>query len=108
MAEMILTLNARSSSIKFAVFAIHEAESLPIQNYRGEIEGIGGQAHFFMYATAEQPGNLKTIRKPISASNHAKALMVTIQQNKARQGFRLKAENPVFLIDSFGNMPVAP
>jgi len=70
---MILTLNDLAFSIKFAVFAIHEAESLPVQNYRGEIEGIGGQAHFFMYTAAEQPGNLKTIRKPILASNHAKA-----------------------------------
>ena len=71
---MILALNVGSSSIKFAVFAMHETESPPSQHCRGEIEGIGGQTHFFMRPAAEQPGKHKAVRKTISAGNHAEAL----------------------------------
>jgi len=74
MAEMILALNAGSSSIKFAVFAMHETESLPSQHCRGEIEGIGGQTHFTMYTAAKQTVNNGVVRKAIATSNHAEAL----------------------------------
>jgi len=74
MAKMILALNAGSSSIKFAVFAIHETGFLPGQHCRGEIEDIGGQTRFFMRTTVEQPDNHKAVRKTISARNHAEAL----------------------------------
>ncbi len=43
MADALLVLNAGSSSLKFSLF---DAETLDVR-LRGEIEGIGGAAHFF-------------------------------------------------------------
>ena len=43
MADALLVLNAGSSSLKFSLFA---DQSLDVRLH-GEIEGIGGAAHFF-------------------------------------------------------------
>ncbi len=49
MTEVILALNAGSTSLKFSLFAIiHETDSLSLL-YRGEVEGIGGETRFLVY-----------------------------------------------------------
>ena len=52
MTEGILVLNAGSSSIKFALFAIEEAGQLLPLRYRGEIEGLGSRPHFLVVDAA--------------------------------------------------------
>lgn len=39
----LLTLNAGSSSIKFALFAVDDGAGRPVQRFRGEVDGIGDQ-----------------------------------------------------------------
>lgn len=47
--EQILTLNAGSSSIKFAVYAVEGDE--PVLTVKGQVEGIGTTPHFVAKAT---------------------------------------------------------
>ena len=51
MTDLILTINAGSSSIKFSAFAV-EPEKLT-QLAVGLIDGIGAKAHFFARKTGE-------------------------------------------------------
>ena len=51
MADALLVLNAGSSSLKFSLIA---AQSLDLR-LRGEIEGIGGAAHFFARDSRDTP-----------------------------------------------------
>jgi acetate kinase len=44
--ELILTLNAGSSSIKFAVYAARAGETEPVLRAKGQVEGIGVRPHF--------------------------------------------------------------
>src|SRR5271157_4673651 len=46
MTDVIVGLNAGSSSVKFSVFAVAGADLRPL--YRGEFEGIGTAPHFFV------------------------------------------------------------
>lgn len=50
MEQVILVLNAGSSSLKFSLFAAHQAE--PELRLRGQIEGINGAPHFIARDTA--------------------------------------------------------
>jgi len=50
--EGILVLNAGSSSIKFALFAIEQAGQLLPLRYRGEIEGLGSRPRFLVVDAA--------------------------------------------------------
>ncbi len=45
MADAILALNAGSSSIKFALFEVHDGPELRLMS-KGGIEGVGGDPHF--------------------------------------------------------------
>ncbi|MDR3511705.1 MAG: acetate/propionate family kinase [Caulobacteraceae bacterium] len=45
MADAILTLNAGSSSIKFSLFEVAQADGLTLASH-GEVEGIGSAPHF--------------------------------------------------------------
>jgi acetate kinase len=51
MTEVILTLNAGSSSIKFSLFAITSGTDTLAPLYRGEVEGLGSTPRFFVYNT---------------------------------------------------------
>lgn len=44
--ELLLTLNAGSSSIKFAVYAARAGETEPVLRAKGQVEGIGVRPHF--------------------------------------------------------------
>jgi len=75
MTDAILTLNAGSSSIKFAVFRFAGGELLPLAS--GQVEGIGGQAHFA--AKSEQGATVETaIGGPAERVNHAAALRAAV------------------------------
>ncbi|AFL73012.1 acetate/propionate family kinase [Thiocystis violascens] len=52
MSELILTLNAGSSSIKFAVYNV-DGESL-VQTHKGQVEGIGSAPHFIARSVGGQ------------------------------------------------------
>ena len=54
MTDVILALNAGSSSIKFSLFATTSSIDALSLVYQGEIEGIGGEARFFAYNPAGQ------------------------------------------------------
>ena len=51
MADAILTLNAGSSSLKFALFEIEGPEPTPV--FRGEVEGLGGAGPSLLAVSAE-------------------------------------------------------
>jgi acetate kinase len=46
MTDVLLVINAGSSSIKFAVFSIENGNESPALVYHGEIDGIGTRPHF--------------------------------------------------------------
>jgi acetate kinase len=54
MTDVILALNAGSSSLKFSLFAIKSEMGALSLVYRGEIEGIGSQPRFLAYDTTGQ------------------------------------------------------
>ena len=54
MTDVILALNAGSSSIKFSLFATTSSIDALSLVYQGEVEGIGGEARFFAYNPAGQ------------------------------------------------------
>lgn len=70
MAEQILTLNAGSSSIKFALFAIDDdpsAETHLDELARGQIEGLGAAAHL----RAKDSGGEELARRDYTAAEMA-------------------------------------
>ena len=67
MADALLVLNAGSSSLKFSLFA---AQTLDIRLH-GEIEGIGGAAHFFARDSRDTELREKRWTEPLG---HAEAL----------------------------------
>jgi acetate kinase len=54
MTDVILALNAGSSSIKFSLFATTSSIDALSLVYQGEVEGISGEARFFAYNPAGQ------------------------------------------------------
>jgi acetate kinase len=72
--QYILTLNAGSSSIKFALF---EGDSEPVERVRGQIEGLGTAAP---HLEAEQGGNKVADERleAASAADHEAALDVVL------------------------------
>jgi acetate kinase len=74
MAQQILTLNAGSSSIKFALFA---RGATPEEFLRGEIEGLGSAPHL----QAEQSGKRIADEKldPAAVTDHASALAIVMR-----------------------------
>lgn len=67
MADALLVLNAGSSSLKFSLFA---AQSLDVRLH-GEIEGIGGAAHFF---ARDSRNTLLGEKRWTGSLHHAEAL----------------------------------
>ena len=61
MADALLVLNAGSSSLKFSLFA---DQSLDVRLH-GEIEGIGGAAHFFARDSRDTPLGEKRWTEPL-------------------------------------------
>src|SRR5712691_757437 len=78
MTNVILALNAGSSSIKFSLFALtHERETLSLL-YRGGAEGIGREPHFVVYdATDQQQEDQRLTAR--AAMNHEEALGVLLE-----------------------------
>ena len=88
MDTALLTLNAGSSSLKFAVYP---ADAAPTRDaaYRGSIEAIGGQARLRVTEAAD-PGSLAD--QPVAAANHEAALQLALDWLQARHpGLRLRA-----------------
>ena len=54
MPDVILVINAGSSSIKFAVFIIEKNSASLRRLYRGEVIGIGHKAHFTVHDCADE------------------------------------------------------
>ena len=93
MTDVILALNAGSSSIKFSLFATTSSIDALSLVYQGEVEGIGGEARFFAY----NPAGQRLVDERLSdqtavAFSHEEALSVLlywIERHKA--GFTLIA-----------------
>ena len=66
----ILTLNAGSSSLKFALF---EAGDSPRQVLRGEIERIGQPLTLFKVTSTDSKDD---VTRPVAAPNHAAAFIL--------------------------------
>ncbi len=69
--EQILTLNAGSSSIKFAVYEVADGE--PVMRFKGQVEGIGTAPHF-VAKSAEGPLLAESYWEPVGdGQGHAQA-----------------------------------
>ncbi len=79
MNGVILVINSGSSSIKFSIFAIKNAEKSLALVYRGEIEGIGTQPRFFVSGnTGERLVNEHLTAKIANSLKHEDALAVLL------------------------------
>ncbi|MER3447482.1 MAG: acetate kinase, partial [Candidatus Dadabacteria bacterium] len=79
MNEVILVINAGSSSIKFSIFAIENSEKSLALVYRGEIEGIGTQPRFFVSDnTGKRLLDKHLTTKIANSLNHEDALAVLL------------------------------
>lgn len=75
----LLTLNSGSSSLKFGLFAIHEAET-PDCLYRGAFTSIGNAGHFHVYdGRTGETGGAPVLARDISIADHAQALQTLLQ-----------------------------
>jgi acetate kinase len=79
MTEVILVLNAGSSSIKFSIFALEgEQRSLALV-YRGEVEGIGAQPRFVVSdSTGKHLAEERVRSRAAGDLNHEDALAVLL------------------------------
>lgn len=77
MTEVILVLNAGSSSIKFSIFATERRNKSLTLVYRGEIEGIGTQPHFFVIDNTDK----RSAEEHLTADtlNYEDALLVLLR-----------------------------
>ena len=77
MTEVILVLNAGSSSIKFSIFATERKNKSLTLVYRGEIAGIGTQPHFFVIDNTGK----RSAEEHLTADtlNHEDALLVLLR-----------------------------
>ena len=93
MTDVILALNAGSSSIKFSLFATTSSIDALSLVYQGEVEGIGGEARFFAYNPAGQrlvDGRLTD--QTAVAFNHEEVLSVLLDWIERHEaGFTLIA-----------------
>jgi len=67
-SDLILTLNAGSSSIKFALF---DRASPPVERARGQLEGLGARPHLIIHSEAGAP---IAERETPEVADHADAL----------------------------------
>lgn len=76
MTEMLLALNAGSSSLKFSLFAAnHEVAALSLL-YQGEIEGIGSEPHFLVSTATEE---LQMDEQLAATLSHEEALSILLE-----------------------------
>ncbi len=80
-------LNAGSSSLKFAVFGIHDEGRWLARHYQGEIDGIGARACF---SVTDASGGV-IVREPLGASgggrvDHERALAVLLEWMRRETG----------------------
>jgi acetate kinase len=91
MTEVILTLNAGSTSLKFSLFAItRDTDSLSLL-YRGGVEGIDGETRFLVYNAMgqRQEDEQLTAKAGISHEDALHMLLEWIEYHEA--GLRLVA-----------------
>jgi len=76
MTEVILVLNAGSSSIKFSIFALEGEERSLALVYRGEMEGIGAQPRFVVSdSTGKHVVEERVTARAAGDLNHEDALL---------------------------------
>ena len=79
MIEVILALNAGSSSIKFSLFATANETGVLSLVYRGEVEGIGSEPRFLAY---DSGGQQLVDKQPVAESDrrfgHEEALDILL------------------------------
>jgi len=80
MKDAILIINAGSSSIKFAIYCHDNSKDNLDILYRGEIDGIGQQGCFRIYAPPQSLATNDTllVEKIISIKNHDDALLTLL------------------------------
>jgi acetate kinase len=89
MSGSILTLNAGSSSIKFAVYAV--MDGAPVQRAKGQVEGIGTAPHFIAKSTAGQVLSESYWEPVADGRGHARAfaqIWSWLQQAAGTDGIR--------------------
>ena len=93
MTDVILALNAGSSSIKFSLFATTSSIDALSLVYQGEVEGIGGEARFFAYNPAGQRlVDERLTDQTAAAFSHEEALSVLLDWIERHEaGFTLIA-----------------
>jgi len=85
MTDVILALNAGSTSLKFSLFAImRDTEPLSLL-YRGRVEGLGSEARFLVYnAMGERQENEQLTAKAIGHEDALNVLLEWIERHEAR------------------------
>lgn len=92
MTDAILVINAGSSSIKFACFAIPGAMGSPRLIHRGFVGNIGAQAYFSISDHDNRSPANPAQRHPADAPNHERALAILLDWlNTQRNDLRLVA-----------------
>lgn len=88
MKKGLLTFNAGSSSLKFALYELSEAGS-PSLTYRGALDGIGGRTQFKVKTAA---GDSLEQRELAQGTNHQQALSAVLEWLESnRNGIELAA-----------------
>lgn len=79
MTEVLLVINAGSSSIKFSVFAIENGKESFTLVYHGEIDGIGTEPHFFVSDnTGKRLADERLNAKTADTLNHEDAIAILL------------------------------
>ncbi len=90
MVDAILAINAGSSSIKFAVFALESAGNDLRRLYKGSVDNIDGKTCFRLIETGAT--NKDTQAQAVSTDTHAQALQLIIDWlDKQADKFRIVA-----------------
>jgi acetate kinase len=80
MTDVILVVNAGSSSIKFSMFAVDGCVQSLALRYRGEIEGIGSDPRFFVAdADGRRVVDQAVVGPRVSGGGHEAALSVLLE-----------------------------
>lgn len=91
MSDVILALNAGSTSIKFTLFSIGNGVETLSPLYRGGVEGIGSEARFLVYDASGQRQEDERLTGA-AALNHEEALSVLLSWIEYHEaGLRLVA-----------------
>ena len=80
MTDVILALNAGSSSLKFSLFVTREGMDTLSLLYRGEVEGLGSEPRFLVDDSTGQRlvDERLTAKKALAALGHEEALGVLL------------------------------